>query len=147
MILVDANLLIYAYNPHAGQHAAARRWLETVVAGPAPVRLAWVTVLAFVRIMTSPQVFRRPLTPSEAVAVVDEWLSAPAVAVLGPEERHWEVMRQMLVEGQAIGPLVTDAHLAALAVEHGATLATTDKDFARFPGLKTINPLDAARRT
>jgi len=145
MILVDANLLIYAYNPQAAQHPAARRWLEIVVGGPAPVRLAWVTVLAFVRIMTSPQVFRRPLTPSEAVAIVDDWLSAPSVAFVGPEDRHWNVMRQMLVEGQAIGPLVTDAHLAALAVEHGATLATTDKDFARFPGLNSINPLDAAQ--
>ena len=145
MILVDANLLIYAYNPQATQHAAAKRWLETVGAGPAPLRIAWVTVLAFVRIMTSPQVFRRPLTPAEAVTVVDDWLSAPTVALLEPEERHWEVLRQMLVEGQAIGPLVTDAHLAALAVEHGATLATTDRDFARFPGLNTINPLDAAQ--
>ena len=85
------------------------------------------------------------MTPAEAVTVVDDWLSAPTVALLEPEERHWEVLRQMLVEGQAIGPLVTDAHLAALAVEHGATLATTDRDFARFPGLNTINPLDAAQ--
>jgi len=144
MILVDANLLIYAYNPQAAQHAAAKRWLETVVAGPAPLRIAGVTVLAFVRIMTSPQVFRRPLTPAEAVTVVDDWLSAPTVALLEPEERHWEVLRRVLVEGQAIGPLVTDAHLAALAIEHGAVLATTDKDFARFAGLRTINPIESS---
>ena len=142
MILVDANLLIYAYNPAAGQHAAAKRWLEAVVAGRTPVRFAWVTVLAFVRIMTHPQVFKRPFSMQEAVEMVDSWLAQPSVAMLGPSDDHWSMLRQLLLNGQASGPLSTDAHLAALAVEHGATLFTTDRDFARFPNLQFVNPLE-----
>jgi uncharacterized protein len=145
MILVDANLLIYAYNPQAIQHAAARQWVEAVFSGSVPIRLAWTTVIAFVRIMTSAQAFRRPLTLDEALEAIDSWLAAPAVDVLVPGDRHWPVLRDLLVAGQAIGPFASDADLAALAVEHGAVLATTDRDFARFPGLKTINPLDAVR--
>lgn len=141
MILVDANILIYAYNPAAEQHAAAKRWLEAAMAGPTPVRLAWVTVLAFVRIMTHPQVFRRPFSMSEAVEAVDSWLAQPSVAMLSPSDDHWPILRQVLMSGQASGPLSTDAHLAALAVEHGATLFTTDRDFARFPGVAAVDPL------
>src|SRR5450756_1062659 len=88
MMLVDANLLIYAYNPAAEQHAAAKHWFEATVSGPVPVRLAWTSVMAFVRIMTNPQLFRRPLTPAEAVAVVDGWLDHPGIALLEPGERH-----------------------------------------------------------
>jgi toxin-antitoxin system PIN domain toxin len=141
MILVDANILIYAYNPSADRHAAAKRWLEAAVAGTVPVRLAWVTVLAFVRIMTHPQVFRRPLSLQEAVGIVDEWLEHPMVSVLDAGDRHWSILRGLLLDGQASGPLSTDAHLAALAIEHGATLHTTDRDFARFPALKVVDPL------
>lgn len=144
MTLIDANVLIYAYNPAAGEHAAARRWLEAIMGNRTPVRLAWITLLAFVRIMTSPQIFRRPLSIEEAVAIVDDWLAQPNVDVLAAGEQHWALLRQTLVEGQAAGPLVSDAHLAALALEHGATLATTDRDFARFNGLQTINPLTSA---
>lgn len=141
MILIDANLFIYAYNPAAEQHPAARRWLEATIGDRAPVRVAWVTVLAFVRIMTSGQVFRRPLSIDEAVAIVDDWLAQPNVDVLAAGEHHWPLLRQTLIEGQVTGALVSDAHLAALALEHGATLATTDRDFARFTGLTTINPV------
>jgi uncharacterized protein len=141
MMLIDANLLIYAYNPSAPQHAAARRWLERAVGGPAPVRLAWTSVLAFVRIMTNPQLFRRPLTSDEAIGLVDEWLGHPAIGLLEPTERHWTILRGLIGEGQATGPLVMDAHLAALALEHGATLCTTDRDFSRFAGLSVVNPL------
>ena len=144
MILVDANILIYAYNPSADRHAAAKRWLEAAVAGPVPVRLAWVTILAFVRIMTHPQVFRRPLSLQEAVGIVDEWLRHPTVSVLDAGERHWPILRGLLLDGQAAGPLSTDAHLAALAIEHGATLYTTDRDFSRFPGLAVVDPLREA---
>ncbi|MGE5198502.1 MAG: TA system VapC family ribonuclease toxin [Rhodospirillaceae bacterium] len=141
MILVDANILIYAYNPSADRHAAAKRWLEAAVGGTVPVRLAWVTVLAFVRIMTHPQVFRRPLSLQEAVGIVDEWLEHPMVSVLDAGDRHWSILRGLILDGQASGPLSTDAHLAALAIEHGATLHTTDRDFARFPALKVVDPL------
>lgn len=141
MMLIDANLLIYAYNPSTPQHSAARRWLEAVVGGPMPVRLSWVSVLAFVRIMTNPQLFRRPLTLDEATGVVDEWLGHPGIGLVEPTERHWTILRRLIGEGQATGPLVMDAHLAALAIEHGATLYTTDRDFARFSGLSTVNPI------
>jgi hypothetical protein len=141
MILVDANVLIYAYNPGAEQHPAAKRWLESAVAGSTPVRLAWITVLAFVRIMTHAQVFRRPFSVKEAVDIVDQWLTHQTVAILEPGDRQWPILRALLIEGQAAGPLSTDAFLAALAIEHGATLVTTDRDFARFPGLKVVNPL------
>jgi toxin-antitoxin system PIN domain toxin len=141
MILLDANILIYAYNPQAAQHPAARRWLEAVLSGSVPVRLGWATVLAFVRIMTSTQVFRRPLSLDEAIAAVDAWLDSPVVDVLVAGERHWAILRETLVAGQASGNLTSDADLAALAIEHGATLATTDRDFARFAGLKTVDPL------
>jgi hypothetical protein len=141
MILIDANLLIYAYNPASEQHSAAKRWLERTIAGAVPVRLAWVTVLAFVRIMTHAQVFRRPLSLNEAVRIVDEWLAHPTVSILEPGERHWPILRELLLTGQAAGSLATDAFLAAVAIEHGATIHTTDRDFARFPGLNLVDPL------
>ena len=141
MILVDANVLIHAYNPHAPQHAAAKRWLEAVLSGSVPVRLAWGTLLAFVRIMTNAQLFRRPLSLGEAITIVDSWMECPVVDVLVPGERHWSILRATLTSDQASGNLTSDAHLAALAIEHGATLATTDRDFARFQGLKSIDPL------
>lgn len=141
MILVDANILIHAYNPAADRHASAKRWLEEAVAGSSPVRLAWVTILAFVRIITHAQVFRRPLSVQEVVDIVDEWLAHPSVAILEPGDRHWSILRGTLLGGQATGPLSTDAFLAALAVEHGATLFTTDRDFVRFPGVTVVDPL------
>jgi len=145
MILIDANILIYAYNPDAPQHAAARLWLEATLSRQVPVRLAWTTVLAFLRIMTHPQVFDRPLSPQEAVAIVDDWLALPAVALLDPSDRHWPLLRERLVEGQARGALATDAHLAALAVEHGAVLFTTDRDFSRFKDVRVVNPRETSR--
>lgn len=143
MILIDANLLLYAYNPDAREHEPARRWLESVLSGPAPVRFAWITLLAFLRIATSPRVFSHPLTPEEVTAVVASWLEQPATGVVDAGPQHWTILAGLLVEGQAKGPLVMDAHLAALAIEHGATLCTTDRDFTRFDGLRHVNPLVA----
>lgn len=144
MILVDANLLLYAYNATSPLHAAARRWIESAFGGPRPVRLAWVTVLAFLRIGTNPRAFPNPLALDEATGIVSEWLSLPAVDVLDPTERHWPMLAELLPIAQARGPLVMDAHLAALAIEHGATLCSTDRDFSRFPNLVWENPLDPA---
>lgn len=143
MILIDANLLLYAYNRSAAQHERARRWLELTLSGRDPVRLAWATVLAFLRIGTHPQAFERPLGVEEARDVVGEWFRTPAVAILDPGERHWQILGELLVGVGARGPLVSDAHLAALAIEHGAVLQTTDRDFARFAGLRFVNPLTA----
>lgn len=143
MILVDANLLLYAYHPRAEQHAASRAWLEAMLGGPELVRFAWLTLWAFLRISTNPRVFERPLSPSEAGAAISSWLAQPGAGILEPGERHWEILRGLMREGQTVGPLVMDAVVAAIAVEHGATLCTTDRDFTRFPGLKCINPIAA----
>lgn len=146
MILVDANILLHAYNPSAERHAAARVWLENVLGNPEPVRVSWTGLLAFLRIATSPRVFRRPLTTAEASRIVSEWFEQPAFDVLHPTERHWSILQGLLDRGQARGPLVVDAHLAALGIEHGATVCTSDRDFAKFPGLKLDNPLETPPR-
>lgn len=142
MILLDANLLLYAYNSSFEQHARARAWLERTLSSPAPVGLPWTTILAFLRITTNPRAYPAPLAPAEAAGIVSEWLAHPTVAVVQPGERHWEILSRMLVDSQARGARVSDAHLAALAVEHGGTLYTTDRDFRLFPGLQMLNPLE-----
>jgi toxin-antitoxin system PIN domain toxin len=141
MILVDVNLLLYAYHPRAVQHEASRQWLETVLGGSGLVRFSWLGIWAFLRIATNPRVFEDPLTAAEAWAAVDAWLAQPNAGILEPGERHREILGTLMAEGQATGPTVMDAVVAALAVEHGATLCTTDRDFARFPGLDWTNPI------
>jgi len=141
LILVDANLLLYAYHTRAEPHEASRQWLETVLAGTDLVRFSWLTLWAFLRIGTNARVFEHPLTASEAADAVSSWLSQPVAGILEPGERHWEILRNLMREGQTAGPLVTDAVMAAIAIEHGAVLCTTDRDFSRFPGLRWRNPL------
>ena len=143
MILLDANLLLYAYDPSSPHHHAARNWLEKTLSAREQVGLPWMTLLAFVRISTSPRPLEHPLSLTEAADIVAAWLERPMVTLLNPSERHWEILRALMTEGQVHGALIMDAHLAALAIEHGAILATTDRDFARFPGLKFFNPLDS----
>ena len=142
MILVDANLLLYAYHPRAEQHEKSRTWLEAVLSGSDLVRFAWLTLWAFLRIATSPRVFERPLSAAEAEAVISSWLAQPVVGILEPGERHWDILRGLVRDSQATGPLVMDVVLAAIALEHGATVCTTDRDFSRFSGLRWTNPLD-----
>jgi toxin-antitoxin system PIN domain toxin len=141
LILIDANILLYAHDSTSPHHGSARMWIERTLSGSEPVGLGWITILAFLRISTTRGILKNPLSPSEAVIIVSEWLHRPAVTLLHPGERHWEILRNLIVEGQAPGPLVMDAHEAALAIEHGATLCTTDRDFTRFPGLRALNPL------
>ena len=141
MFLVDANLLLYAYDPRASQHEASRVWLEEVLSGPELVRFSWLTLWAFLRISTNPRVFERPLSTAEAETLVSSWLAQPCVGLIEPGERHWEILQTLMASGQTTGPLIMDAALAAVAIEHGATLYTTDRDFARFDGLKSVNPL------
>lgn len=141
MILVDANLLIYAYHEASAQHRAARQWLESVLSGSELVRFPWLTIWAFLRIVTNPRIFNYPLSAQEASAAVDSWLSEPIAGVLQPSDRYWEILGELLRKHQITGPLVTDAAIAALAIEHGATLHSTDQDFTRFAGLKWRNPL------
>ena len=144
MILVDANLLLYAYDPDSKDHDAARRWLEDMLSGHELVRFAWVTLWAFLRIATSPRVFARPLSAAEAHDAVASWLAQPNAGILDPGERHVALLGSLLTEGQAAGALVMDAALAAIAIEHGAMLCSTDRDFGRFTGLKWRNPLTAS---
>jgi toxin-antitoxin system PIN domain toxin len=141
VILVDANPLLYAYHPRAEQHAESRAWLETVLSGPDLVRFAWLTLWAFLRSATNPRVFEHPLSAPEAEVAISSWLAQPAAGILDPGERHWDILCSLVRDGQAVGPLIMDAVLAAIALEHGATACTTDRDFSRFPGLKWVNPL------
>jgi uncharacterized protein len=141
MILVDANLLLYAYHPRDEHHAAAKSWLESTLSGVEPVRFAWLTLWAFLRISTNARVYEKPLLASEARDAVASWLARSVAGILDPGERHWSVLSRLLAGNQVRGHLVMDAVLAAVALEHGATLHTTDADFARFDGLKWRNPL------
>ena len=141
MILLDANVLLYAYDRSSAHHEPARAWFESALRGQEPVRFAWVTLLAFMRIATNPRAFARPLALGEAFGIVEQWLSVPLTGILQPTERHLDLLRATAVPGQARGPLLADAHLATLAIEHGATLCTTDRDFVRFQGLRHLNPL------
>lgn len=141
MILTDANLLLYAYNVDAAEHDPARQWLEAQLSGSDLFCFAWQTITAFLRISTNQRAFAAPLSLKEATGIVTEWLERPQTVLLTPGEKHWAIFQELLESGQATGPLVMDAHLAALALEHGAVLASTDRDFSRFAGLKLINPL------
>lgn len=142
MILVDANLLLYAYDTESLHHQASKNWWESALNGVTPVWLCWPTVLAFVRISTNARLLSNPLSCEEAAEIVDLWLERRTVQWIEPGLRHWGVLKQTLVKGQISGPLVTDAHLAALAEEHGAVVYSADRDFARFPGLRWVNPLE-----
>ena len=141
MILVDANLLIYAQVSSFSQHQVARNWLDDRLNSAAPVGLAWITLVAFLRIATNPRVFDRPLPSVDAWRQVQAWLACDQVWTPGPTDRHAELLGHFLVLPGVHGSLVADAYLAALAMEHGLTLCSTDGDFARFPGLRWINPI------
>lgn len=140
MILPDANLLIYAYNIRTPEHGRAKAWLEECLSSSLPFLLSWQVITAFLRITTN-RIFPHPLTITAADEIVSNWLAGPNTAIVLPTSRHWPILSRLLETSQATGPLVMDAHLAALAIEHGATLASADHDFKRFDGLKLINPL------
>ena len=141
MQLVDLNVLLYATNADGPNHEPARDWLARAMSGPGAVALPWVVILGFLRIATNPRVFQRPLALQEALGVVDGWLARPNVVVLQPGPGHWAALRTLLRTSGSAGNLTTDAHLAALAIEHGCELCTTDADFGRFSGLTWRNPL------
>ena len=141
MILVDANVLLYAEDQLSPRHAVAREWWDAQLSGRSPVCLCWTVLEAFIRISTNPRIFGHPLSLDQALTRVQSWFDQPCARLVDPTERHWPVFQKMLVDGQAVANLVSDAHLAALAVEHGCELISTDSDFARFPGIKWRNPL------
>lgn len=141
MILVDANILLYAEDQLSPHHVSARTWWDAELSGSSPVCLCWTVLGAFIRIGTNPRVFEHPLSLDQAIARIQSWMDQPCTRIVRPTERHWVVFQQMLRGGQAVANLVTDAHLAALAAEHGCELVSTDSDFARFPGVRWCNPL------
>jgi toxin-antitoxin system PIN domain toxin len=141
VILVDANLLIYAIDSDSPHHRAARRWLEQALSGETRVGLAWVVILAFLRITTRGDVVRNPLSTEQALAYVDSWLRQPFVRAVSPTEGHWPLLRNLMTTSGTAGNLTSDAHLAALALEHGSAIYSTDHDFQRFPGIEHVNPL------
>ncbi len=141
MIVPDVNMLVYAYNSTAPQHLRARGWWEESVRGLQPVGLPWVVALGFVRIMTSRRVMARPLDPATAVRHVRSWLDQHTVFIVQPGPRHLNILAGFAEAGVLASPVVTDAHLAAISVEHQAVVHTNDADFTRFPGLRWENPL------
>ena len=143
MILVDANLLLYAANRRAPEHDRARAWLDDRLNGTVPVGLPWPSLLAFVRLATNPAILRHPAATADAWRQVEEWLACEPAWTPLPGEAHREIVGAFLKASWMTSRLVPDAHLAALAIEHGLTLASTDGDFARFTGLRWENPLAA----
>lgn len=141
MILVDANLLVYARVADFDQHDAAREWLDERINGVTGVGLPWPSLLAFVRLVTNPRIFERAMPVADAWEQVEEWLDCRPAWVPEPTERHREVMRSLIPAVGNRSNLVPDAHLAALAIEHGLMLCSTDGDFARFDGLRWENPI------
>jgi toxin-antitoxin system PIN domain toxin len=140
VVVVDANVLLYAVNEDAPHHRLARSWLDGALAGPEPVGFAWIVLLAFLRLTTRPGLFPQPLTLDQATATLRLWLAAPAAVQLAPTPRHLDQLHTFL---QAVGTAanhVSDAHLAALAVEHSARVVSFDSDFSRFPGLRWERP-------
>lgn len=141
MILVDANLLIYAVDRDSPHHAPARRWLEEALSGSESIGIPWIAALAFVRITTHAGVVRKPLSIENAIGYIDGWLRQPFVNLVGPGEKHWLILRSLLTVSGAAGNLTSDAHVAALAIEQSAAVASADNDFRRFAGVTLINPL------
>ncbi|MDP1611567.1 MAG: type II toxin-antitoxin system VapC family toxin [Sulfuritalea sp.] len=141
MILVDANLLIYAVNKDLPQHKQARAWWEGALSGAGDVGLPWVSLMAFLRICTNPRIFDSPLSPEQATSFIDEWLDRPNVRTVAPGPTHWAILKSLIRQAGTAGNLTTDAHIAALALEHGYTICSADNDFKRFPGVTHINPL------
>lgn len=140
MKLVDVNVLLYAVDERSPRHDEARAWLDGALGGSETIAFSWIVLMAFLRLSTHPAVFPNPLTADEALDVVDAWLGRPTAVVTEPGPRHVAIVRELLVGTGTAGNLVTDAHLAALAIEAGAELVSYDTDFARFPRLRWVPP-------
>jgi toxin-antitoxin system PIN domain toxin len=141
VILIDANILIYAFDAASPQHAAANRWIEERLNATIHVGMPWPSLLAFLRIVTNPRIMQRPATMAVARAQVRAWLACPIVWIPAPGESHGEILDGLLATHSVHGNLVMDAHIAALAIEHGLEVHSTDADFAKFANLRWVNPL------
>ncbi len=143
MIVLDANILLYAYDAASPQHIKARAWIEEAFSSGTPIGLPWHTIGAFLRVVTNLKLPGQRFTLPEGAQIVDRWLDQPNVIPLSPGDHYRPLFRQTMIAGQARGPLLSDAQLAALTIEFGGILHTTDRDFARFPGLRWLNPLSS----
>lgn len=141
MILIDTNLWLYSSLQDVPQHAQAKAWLEATFNAEEGIALPWSVALAVLRISTQSRLMLRPLSPAQALELVEGWLRHPMVEVVQPGPSHWSVLRLLIQEAGTAGNLTSDAHLAALAIEHDCTLCSADSDFRRFPGLRFRNPL------
>jgi toxin-antitoxin system PIN domain toxin len=133
VILLDADIVLHAYHPQSEHHKACRLWIEENFSAPSPIGLPWLTIWAFLRITTNPRAFEKPLTMKEAEAITSSWFDVP--------------LRNLLLEAQVSGPLVTDAALAAMAIEQGASVCTTDRDFSRFAEVQIVDPSGGRTQT
>ena len=141
MTVLDVNILLYAYNADAPEHATVRKWLDGLLASREWIGLTWLTLWAFLRITTNPRIFPRPLSVKEAFEITRRWLELPTVVLIEPGARHASLLERLAIGNQAGGPLLTDAVLAAIALEHGAVVASTDRDFSRFSSIQWVNPI------
>jgi len=141
VVVPDINLLVYAYNRAAPEHVRARLWWEELLSSDTPVAIPWVVTLGFIRLMSHPAVLQQPLSLSSCAGHVHEWFSCPNVRTVDPGRRHWSILVRLLSRLHAAGNLITDAHLAAIAMEYNAELHSNDADFVRFAGLNWVNPL------
>lgn len=141
MIIPDVNLLLYATHIEGPQFKAAAKWLEQLLNGDEPIGMPWAVSIGFVRLITNRRVFPSAIPVEAALEVVDEWYSRRIVVPVAPGEQHWGILRALLVESGTAGNLTSDAHLAALCIERGATLHSADSGFGRFRGLRWRNPL------
>jgi uncharacterized protein len=140
VILLDANILLYTHNAKSSHHLESKKWMERAMERQEEVGLAWITILAFLRIATNPAVYSAPLSVKEATEIMAEYLSRSHVFTVQPTSEHWEILSSLVRETQSNRHLVSDAHLAALAIEHNAAICTNDRDFQRFKGIKIVDP-------
>ena len=144
MTILDVNLLLYAHDADTPQHAAAKAWFERLFLSSERIGFPSAVLWGFLRISTNRQIQARPRSPENAFLLVRGWLAEPKIEIVHPGPRHFEILERLVIDYQASGPRVSDAVLAALAIEHGAALASTNRDFSRFPNLRWVNPLDEA---
>jgi toxin-antitoxin system PIN domain toxin len=141
MILVDVNLLVFAQNADSPFHRIAKEWWDSELRAKSPIAIAWLTVVAFIRLSTSPQVMSNPLSTAASTAQMNNWLSLPNIQIANPGAKHWTIFHDLINRHKLTGSSVTDAHLAALAIEHGWQLCTADHGFSRFQALRWRNPI------
>ena len=142
MILTDVNILIYAHDINFKHHQEIKIWFEEKLTSADSLYLSWQAITGFLRITTNPKLFPNPLAVEKSVEKMNRWLERPNVSILVETEKHWATFNRLIIENNLRGGKIMDAHIAALAIEHGVTLVTTDRDFLTFKGLRTLNPLD-----